>query len=255
MIYICSEIKSEKRMENFDWTMFFDECAGDMHPTFKKEISKQLFEKIVVLTGIKQFEKQNFQLIIGMDDMHLQVHDGKMFALIKIVTPQAMGLRAWIYWHCASFEKVEELHKQDISEMIVDIDWHPDFPLLEVLSCARPRKKERKERTGYGFDLEFYHYSFPDVSIELHLARNLKKEETECLRLLVNEFSETWNNQEDAKAINFFHLDEPKTEADGVMIRLSFDFGQNSDEKIIKKFVADYAISFPDFPTKKICVK
>ena len=47
---------------SYDWAMFFEEYAGELNSTFKKELSSQLLAK-GNLTGIKNFEKYNFQLM------------------------------------------------------------------------------------------------------------------------------------------------------------------------------------------------
>ena len=197
-------------MEDYGWAMFFDEYASDLHTTFKQEISRQLFEKTAIKTGLKQFEKYNFQLIIGMNDLYKQVIKNKMYARIDIITPISMGLPAWIYWYSESFDNIEELHKQDITNIPVVIDWNIDFPLDDVLSYTRPRKIDKKDKTGYGFDVEFYYHSFPDISIEFNFLRNLNNKEIESLRIFFKEFHQEWNKEYENKAINFITLTNNK---------------------------------------------
>lgn len=55
-------------MEN-DWTYFSEEYAGDFHPAFQTEMSRQLRAKGAQGTGIKGFDKYPFQLIVGMIDL------------------------------------------------------------------------------------------------------------------------------------------------------------------------------------------
>lgn len=242
-------------MESYDWTMFFDEYASDLHTTFRREISKQLFEKIAIKTGLKQFEKYNFQLIIGMNNLYKQVINNKMYAQIDIITPTSMGLPAWIYWYSDTFNDLEELHRQDITNIPVVIDWNIDFPLDDVLSYTRPRRIDKKDKTGYSFDIEFYHYSFPDTSIEFYFQRGLNKKEMENLNIFFNELYLEGNKQQENKAINFYYINEQHINNNGSVVRIEFDFGLNNNSKTIMKLLQQYSKRQKILPTIKVCIK
>jgi hypothetical protein len=113
--------------------MFFDEFAGDFHPTFQKELSRQLFEKGSVGTGIKHFDKHNVQLIIGMKDLQMRQVAHRIFAKIDFITPTSFSFPVDIYWSTTDAVIVSEIHKQDISNINVDINWGENFPIDKIL--------------------------------------------------------------------------------------------------------------------------
>lgn len=236
-----------------NWASFYN-FAEDFHPTFKAELSKQLLDKISIRTKLKQFEKYNFILLVGIDEMHKQIINNKMYAYISLVTPTSLGLGVWVYWYSDAFDNLEELHKQDITNIPVVIDWNIDFPLAEVLSYTRPRRKDKKEKTGLGFDVEYFHYSFPDVSIEFYYFRKLEEEELKEFNIFLKNFYDGWNTEHEDKAINFYHLLAP-TEGDNNTYIVSFDFGLNNNSKTITSLLKQYAEQLADLPTDKICIK
>lgn len=237
-----------------NWASFYY-FAEDFHPTFKEELSKQLLDKISIKTGLKQFEKYNFILLIGMDEMHKQIINKKMYAYISLVTPISLSIGVWVYWYSEAFDNLEELHKQDITNIPVVIDWNIDFPLAEVLSYTRPRRKDKKEKTGFGFDVEYYHYSFPDVSIEFCYSRQLEEEEVKELNIFLKKFYDRWNSEHEAKAINFYHLLASTGVNNNNVYIVSFDFGLNNNSRTITSLLKQYAEQLTDLPTEKVCIK
>jgi len=81
-----------------EWVTFFDEYAGNFHPSFRRKLAKQLFENGCKETGIKGFDKYDFQLLIGQEDLKLQEVQGYMFALVNFITPPAYSKPVWICW-------------------------------------------------------------------------------------------------------------------------------------------------------------
>jgi len=117
----------------YDWTIFFDEFASDFHPSFQKELNRQLFEKGSNGTGIKEFEKHNLQLIVGMKDLELHVEDNKVFAKIEFITPTSFSFPVNIFWTAEASVDLLEIHKHDISKISVAINWGDNFPLDKIL--------------------------------------------------------------------------------------------------------------------------
>ena len=239
-------------MEDYDWAMFFDEYASDLHTTFKREISSQLLEKIAIKTGLKQFDKYNFQLIIGMKNLYKQVINNKMYAQIDIITPTSMGLPAWIYWYSDEFDNLEELHKQDITNIPVIIDWNVDFPLKEVLSFTRPRRIDKKEKTGFSFNVEYYHFSFPDVSIEISYLQELNEFEIENINKLLGNFQKEWNIQHNNKMINYI---SKLKRIDTNTYLFVIDFGLENNSRTITELLKFYFENLVKLPTSKISIK
>ena len=117
----------------YDWTMFFDDFASDFHPTFQKELSRQLFVKGSTGTGIKHFDKHNLQLIVGMKDLQMRQVADKVFAKIDFITPTSFSFPVDIYWSTSAGADISEIHKQDISNITVDINWGENFPIDKIL--------------------------------------------------------------------------------------------------------------------------
>jgi len=115
---------------SYDWTLFLTE---EFHPTFQKEISKQLFEKGKVGTGIDNFDQLNFQLIIGMHDINLRVFENKVLAKIDFITPGSFSIPIDICWSTQNKVNLLEIHKNDISKINIEINWCENFPLESIL--------------------------------------------------------------------------------------------------------------------------
>ena len=115
---------------SYDWTLFLTE---EFHPTFQKEISRQLFEKGKAGTGLKNFETINFQLIIGMNDLNLRVFEKKVFAKVDFITPGSFSIPIDIFWTTENKVNLLEIHKNDVSNINIEINWCENFPLEEIL--------------------------------------------------------------------------------------------------------------------------
>src|ERR1700741_2542829 len=116
----------------YDWTMFFDDFPKDFHPTFQKELSRQLFEK-GANTGIKQFDKHRFQLIVGMNDLQLRKDGNRVYAKIDFIAPTSFSFPVDIYWSVENSQDILEIHKQDISKINIEINWGNNFPIDQLL--------------------------------------------------------------------------------------------------------------------------
>ncbi len=114
----------------YDWTLFLN---NEFHPTFQKELSKQLFEKGKSGTGIENFEAYDFQLIIGMNNLEIKKAGDKVFAKIDFVTPGSFAIPTEIYWTAENSIDLLEVHKNDISKMKVEINWNEKIPLENIL--------------------------------------------------------------------------------------------------------------------------
>jgi hypothetical protein len=155
----------------YDWTMFFDEYAGDMHPTFQKELSLQLFDKGAAETGIKQFEKYEFQLMVGMIDLNKKLIDNKVMAKIDFITPTSFSFPVDIFWYSNNFKDLLELHKQDITNLNVVFSWADNFPVKQILPHIKPYRVDKKVKTNLNFDIEYFYYLLPDISLEFHFSK------------------------------------------------------------------------------------
>lgn len=114
---------------DYDWTIFLN---NDFHPTFQKELSKQLFEKGSSGTGIENFEAYDFQLIVGMNDLDIKIIGDKVYAKIDFITPGSFALPTEIYWTAENSINLLEVHKNDISNINVEINWNEKIPFEKI---------------------------------------------------------------------------------------------------------------------------
>lgn len=115
---------------NYDWALFLSE---EFHPTFQKELSKQLFENGITGTGFKNFHELDFQIIVGMNDFEIKQKDNKMFVKIDFITPGSYSIPVEIYWTIEDLSNLSEIHKKDISNINIEINWADNFPYEEIL--------------------------------------------------------------------------------------------------------------------------
>ena len=114
----------------YDWTIFLND---EFHPTFQKELSRQLLEKGSTGTGIKEFEKYNFQLIVGISDPEIKQIGNKVFAKVDFITPGSFQIPIEIYWTSKDSKNLLEIHKSDISKLNIEINWNEKIPLENIL--------------------------------------------------------------------------------------------------------------------------
>lgn len=114
---------------DYDWTIFLN---NDFHPTFQKELSKQLFEKGSSETGIENFETYDFQLIVGMNDLDIKKIGNKVFAKIDFITLGSFALPTEIYWTAENSLNLLEVHKNDICKINVEINWNEKIPFEKI---------------------------------------------------------------------------------------------------------------------------
>lgn len=214
---------------NSEWVTFFDEFAGDFHQSFKEKLAKQLFEVGSTETGISGFQKYNFMLLIGQEDLKMQQIDNNVFALVSFITPPALTRPVWIYWTAES-KQVSKLHTHDVSTINIQFHWGGGFPTEEVLACLKPYKKVKKGKTGLHFDIYYYHNAFPDISLEFNFTKKLVEEEINVFNSLISEFIASWNTKSKDNAINYF---SPLIGIGENSYEVIFDFGQKTPIEVL----------------------
>jgi len=234
---------------SLEWASFYDEYAGDFHPSFKQKLAKQLFEKGSAETGIRGFEKHYFMLLIGREDLKLQQVEDNMFALIDFITPPAFSLSVWIYWKAAGMD-VTTLHKQDVNNINIEFHWGGNFPIDEVLPFLRPYKKEKKGKTNLNFDIEYYHNAFPDISLEIIFAKPPQKEQVENIDNFLADFVNAWKNKD--KIIN--HV-SPLIKKDKNVFEVVVDFGLDNSIKTVSLLLKELSGKVEPDLVNKVLVK
>ncbi|MCL9806829.1 hypothetical protein NAT51_14940 [Flavobacterium amniphilum] len=114
----------------YDWALFLND---EFHPTFQKELSRQLLEKGTAGTGIKNFENYDFQLIVGLRDPEIKQIGNKVFAKIDFITPSSYHIPIEIYWASKDMDNLLEVHKNDVSEIQLEINWYEKIPMENIL--------------------------------------------------------------------------------------------------------------------------
>ncbi len=232
--------------------MYFDEFAGDLHPTFQKELSRQLFDKGTTGTGIKQFDEYNFQLIVGMTDLSKKLVDNKVFAKIDFITPTSFTFPVDIYWYFDNFTDLLELHKQDITNLNVIFSWADNFPLQQILPHIRPYRVDKKTKTSLAFDIEYYYYLLPDISLDFHFSKALDKDEAKSLDTFLSTFNLEWNDKNKGKEIRFI---SNMTEIENNVYQVVTDIGLANSIKTITELLKSYSDNFGHLLTTKITIR
>ena len=235
-----------------DWRVtFFDEYAGDLHPSFRQKLVEQLFEKGSAETGIPGFEKYDFMLLIGQDDLQLQQVEDNMCALISFITPPAYSLRVWIYWKAAG-KDIATIHKKNVSKINIEFHWGRNFPLNEVLPYLKPYKKEKKGKTKLHFDTDYYHNAFPDISLEIIFAKSPKKKQLEDIDKVVYDFIDAWHKKNKNKPIN--HAGS-LTKKDKNVFQIMIDFGVDNSLKTVSLLLKEISGKVEPDLINKVLVK
>ena len=236
----------------YDWTIFFDEFAEDFHPTFQKELSRQLFEKGEVGTGIKQFKKHNFQLMIGMDDLKKWVAENKVYARVSFITPTSFSFPVNIYWYSESCPNLLDLHRQDITSLDVIFGWADNFPIQQILPHIKPYRIDKKVKTGLHFEVEYYYYLIPDISLEFQYLTPLDEDELKRVDTFLSAFCTSWNEKNSKKQLQFI---SGLTERQGNTYQVLIDTGTAKNIKAITNFLASYSDNFEHLQTLKISIR
>lgn len=236
----------------YDWTMYFDDFAGDFHPTFQKELSKQLFDKAEAGTGIKKFGKYDFQLMVGMTDLNKKLVGKKVIARIDFITPTSFSFPVDIYWYSDNFTNLSELHKQDITNLNIVFSWGDNFPLQQVLQHIKPYRIDKKGKTHLNFDVEYYYYSLPDISLEFHFPMALDKGEIMSLDNFISGFKLEWNQNNKGKEIQF---NSNITKIGNNIYEAITDLGLANNIETITYLLNAYSENMKDLQTTKIIIR
>lgn len=235
-----------------DWTMFFDEFASDFHPTFQKQLAQQLFRKGSNGTGIKKFEKYDFQLIVGMHDLDIKLVDNKVVAKIEFITPTSFSFPVYISWYSDNYKDILELHKQDIANINVVFDWEDNFPLQQILPHIRPYRVDKRNKTNLNFDVEYFYYLLPDLSLEFHFSKALDNNEIKSLDNFISNFHLEWNLKNKGKEIEFIGN---LAKIENNVYQVVTDIGLANNIKTITNLLKSYSDNFEHFQTTKITVR
>jgi hypothetical protein len=212
---------------SIEWVTFFDEYAGAFHQTFRLKLAKQLFENGSLETGIHGFDKCDFQLLIGQDDLNLQEVQGYMFGLVSFITPTAYSYPVWICWK-AEGENLVTLHTKDVSSIGVEFHWGGKFPKEEILQHIKPYKRKKKDKSNLHFDIEYYHNAFPDIVFELFFGKDPEEKQIkEINNFLITFLNECKNT---SKQINFL---SPLTQQTDCVYTIVGDFGVHNSIKTV----------------------
>lgn len=212
-----------------EWVTFYDEYAGNFHPTFREKLAIQLFEKGSVETGITGFEKYNFFLLVGQEYLEPEESDGYMFVTVCFITPSSCSIPVRIYWG-AEGKDITTLHTKNVSRINVEFHWAGNFPLEEVLPHIKPYKKEKKAKTGLHFDLENYHSAFPDLFLEFSFAKPPVKKQIDEIDDILIDLVHKWNDNPRSKKIeNIGNL----IKKEHTVYEVTADFGANTSIKAV----------------------
>jgi hypothetical protein len=230
----------------YDWTMFFDDFADEFHPSFKKQISQQLWAK-GEQTGIKQFQKYNFQLMVGMKPIDLAVKDDKVLITVEIITPTSFAFPTKISWFLReNKDLIENIHKSEVSEDQVEINWENNFPLGSVLEHISPYRRTKSEKNGIGFDVDYYYNNLPDVEIEFYFKKEPTNVDLKELNVFLSDYKDKWNVVKKDKPIEYISV--ITNESDKYF--LVMDIGVDNTIRLINDLLNKLGDKYNEFITK-----
>ena len=116
---------------NYNWVLFLN---NEFHLSFQKKMSEQLFEKGSEGTGISNFKKLNFQLIVGLQDLEIEEKNGSTYIKIDFVTPGSFSIPIYIFWESTELDDTKNLYKRDVTNIDIDFYWDEHFPIDKILS-------------------------------------------------------------------------------------------------------------------------
>jgi hypothetical protein len=116
-----------------DWILFLPLAAGDVHPSFQAECSRQLADQGPGISGLADFGSYGFQLLVGVTDPEIEVRDGFGFATVDFIVPPAFSFPITICWQAAA-EDLAALPFRDVSGLALTIGYTSDFPDPEELA-------------------------------------------------------------------------------------------------------------------------
>jgi hypothetical protein len=234
-----------------EWATFFDEYAGDFHPAFKQKLARQLFEKGSKETGIRGFEKYDFMLLVGREELMLQQQGEHMFAMVLFVSPASSSHSAWIYWHAAGVD-IAQIHTRDVSNIDIQFHWGGNFPIEEVMHYIKPYKKEKKSKTNLHFDVDHYYNAFPDIFLEIVFLNPPSQQLIETINSGIADFAVTWNHTHSNKVINYIH---PLLARGDNTYELAADMGIDNSPKITGLLLAALSNAVGPDVISKVLVK
>lgn len=234
------------------WVMFFDDFADDLHPTFQKELNQQLFEKGSLGTGIKQFDKHDFQLTVGMEDMQRKIVGDRIYAKIGFITPTSWSFTVDIYWTAKDTSDISNIHKSDVTGKQLEVNWADTFPLDKVLPHLAPYRKDKKEKTGLNFNVEYYYYLLPDITLEFQFLRQLDATNIEAINVFFEDFANNWSKSRKGKEIQYISKIQKNT---GKTFFVIADIGLTNSIRVINELLQSFSSLFENLEIDKVAVR
>jgi len=218
---------------DYDWVMYMDEFGEKIHDSFRKQLSIQLFEK-GDNTGIKNFKKYNFQLMVGMIPLQIKIEEYVVHASVQFITPTSFSFPIRINWMTKQInESIESLHESNIEGKEIEFNWGENFPLEHIKEHISPYRNTKSTKNGYKFDVEYYYTLIPDVELELYFEGNLVDAEITEINEILKNFKENWNSIRKGKEIE--SISEIGREEDHYTIVM--DIGLKNTIRLISKLL------------------
>ena len=216
---------------------FFDAYASDMHPSFREEMARQLMEK-GAQTGIKAFEKQELMLMVGLRLLDLQLEGKRVKASIDFIVPPAWSFPVHITWEStAEATDLLSLHQQEVQDGSVVFNWAEGFPLETISPFFKPYKVKKANKSGWGFDVEYYRHMFPDLTFELYFREPPSADALAQVNGFFRGFMEDWNAKKPERAIQFMG----EAEENGDHYALVMDLGRDNTDRLIGVILKAFA--------------
>ncbi len=218
-------------MPTEDWTIgWLIDINGSLHPSFRKKLAQQLWQKAENSLGIKHFDKYDFQLFLDNTKLNLEKGKNQIIANVEFITPTSWSFPIQIIGRGIGIENITAIYQKDISNLDIEFDWGESFPIEAVRQHIKPYRKDKPSKTGFDFDVHYYYYSFPDIELKIRLddLNNFDKNEVETQ---LEQFRLKYRKEVDIQFIAVSDLNEN-------VFSIVFDFGLKASKTILKKLLS-----------------
>lgn len=202
-------------MDNQNWIQFSPENSNIFSESFKKRMNEELLLSLYDIIGEKVSSTEfNFLLSVDCQNLNLVRTNDYVFVTASLRTVFAKSYYFTIGWSSPAFTNPLEIHKSDINNKKVEFNFCDDFPSQQIISDLMPTEIISHKKSGYKFDIEYYLYVFPDVTVYFEFS---KKPTENCLKEIKKEFEKY------DKTYNSFFVGDMEKQGDYYSMTLNYN--------------------------------
>ena len=168
------------------WAQFWGDGAN-FSPTFREQMSEQLYLKFYEMLGIKDESKKKFGLRVGLEDMKTVVENGFAFGLVTIISPTAFSKTITAYWKKSRNEDPRDaIFDNSLTASTIEFGFCSDFEEDFFLQFLKPKQLLSKEKNNLNFTVEYDYTTYPDLSITIYTKNLLGEDNLKAIHSILN---------------------------------------------------------------------